>query len=225
MEIHKGYVKMVVPHEGGKITLQYPSFKGYYGNVADSIDKEGLKRLTSPKTASLVYDAFKNPKGEYESQIIKILNDAWLWEYTGNLYLPKSDEEINDGVIIENNPKITNGKLDMNKNDLIKRLKENDADVKFVPFGFKIGEQNLIEFQNNPYIKARYGKEGAEKIAEVASKYKKNPYIYSFNSVDGEKVRMSALYRNWGLGNRLDVAGDSWDDSGNGHAFGECVAD
>ena len=217
-KIGKSYLTEI-PHEGGKLTFQYPAFKGYYGNVAELIDKDNLKRPNSSETASLVYDAFKTPDGKYESEIIKILNDAWLWEFTGNLYIPKSNDEINNGVIIEQNPKILSGKLAMDKNNLIKRLKENDSSVKFVPFGFKTGSQDLIELQKNPYIVARYGKEGAEKIAEIASKYKSNPYVNSFNFVDEEKARMSALGRDWYSDDRLCVGGYVWYDGG-GHAFG-----
>jgi hypothetical protein len=220
-KIRKSYLTEI-PHEGGKLTFQYPAFRGYYGDVAEQIDKDGLKRPNSPETASLVCDAFQNTKGEYESEIIKILNGAWLLEFTGNFYLPKSNKEINNGVILEYNPKITNGKLDMNKNDLIKRLQKNDSSVKFVPFGYRTGEQNLIELQKNPYIVARYGGEGAQKIAEIASKYKSNPKLWSFDSVDEEKVKMSALIRSWDFSDRLVVIGDYWVDYGVGHAFGVC---
>ena len=68
------------------------------------------------------------------------------------------------------NLKFENGKLVMDKNSLIKKLQSNDPLVKFVPFGYKNGEQNLIEFQKNPYIQARYGKEGAEKIVNKISR-------------------------------------------------------
>ena len=176
MKVKEGKTSLTISHEGGELTFQYPAFSGTYGSVAEQIDKEGLKRPNSPETASLVYDAFQNKDGKYESEIIKILKENWFWEFTGNLYLPKSNEEKN-GVILEHNPKIENGKLIMDKNSLIKRLKENDSQVKFVPFGFKIDSQNSFEFQKNPYIQARYGKEGAEKIAEVASKYTNKPYI------------------------------------------------
>jgi hypothetical protein len=220
MEVKEGKTYLTVPHEGGKLTFQYPFFKGYFGDIVNSIEKAGLKKPNSSKTASLVYDAFKNPSGKYESEIIDIMNNYWFGEFTGNLYLPKSNEEVNNGVIIDNNPIIQNGKLIMNKNDLIKRLKENDSNVKFVPFGFKTGTQNLIELQKNHYIIARYGEEGAEKIAEIASKYKNNPYLWSFDSVDKEEVRLSALsrYRDFDIG--LIVDGDSLSDCGNSHAFG-----
>ena len=219
--IGKSYLTEI-PHEGRELSFQYPSFKGTYGNVANEIDKAGLKRPNSSETASLVYDTWKNPKEKYSQEIIKILKDNWFWEFTGNLYLPKSSDEINNGVILETNPKIKNGRLLMNKNSLVQRLKENDSLVKFVPFGFKTGAQTPKELEENKYIIERYGKEGAEKIAEVASKYKNNPYIWSFNSdsVNEEKTRMSALYSDWYFGNGLNVNGDSWDGDGNGHAFG-----
>ena len=152
---------LTVPHEGGELSFQHPAFNGTYVDVAKQIDKAGLKRPNSSETASLVYDAWQNPKEKYSSEIISILKNNWFWEFTGNLYLPKSNEEINNGVILEHNPKIKNGKLVMDKNSLIKRLKENDALVKFVPFGYKIETQSSLELSKNPYIIARYGEEGA----------------------------------------------------------------
>ncbi len=220
MEVKEGKTYLTVPHERGKLTFQYPFFKGYFGDIANAIEKAGLKKPNSSETASLVYDAFNNPSGKYESEIIDIMNNYWFGEFTGNLYLPKSNEEVNNGVIIDNNPVIKNGKLIMNKNDLVKRLKENDSNVKFVQFGFKTGSQNLIELQKNPYIVARYGKEGAEKIAEISSKYKSNPYLWSFDSVDKEEVRMSALGRGWSLDGGLIVDGDNWSGDDGGLAFG-----
>ena len=221
MEIQIGKTYLTVPHEGRKLTFQHPAFRGTYGNVAEEIDKESLQRPNSAETASLVYDAFQNQEGEYESQIIKILNDKlFWWEFTGNLYLPKSSDEINNGVILENNPQIVNQKLNIDKSSLIKRLQDNDSSVKFVPFGYKIGEQNLIELQKNPYIIARYGEEGAQKIAEIASKYKFKPKLWSFDSVDEEKAGMSALDGGWVLGGRLNVSGCSWSGNDGGYAFG-----
>ena len=220
-KIGKSYLTEI-PHEGEKITFQYPAFKGYYGNVAKEIDKENLKRPNSPETASLIYDAFQNKDGKYESEIIKILNDKYFWEFTGNLYLPKSNEGVNNGVIIEHNPKIENGKVSMNKNDLIKRLQENDSNVKFVPFGFRIGEQTIGELEKNEYIVARYGEEGAAKIAKIASQYNGKPFLWSFNSVDEKIQRLSALDRYWSFGDRLIVDGLFWGDGVRGHAFGVC---
>ena len=225
-----------IPHQGGNRDFQYPAFKGEYGDVAEQIDNDGLERPTSAETGSLVHDAFQNLKGESESEIIKILEDAWLCEFTGNLYLPKGK-----GDILQDNPLIINRKLVMNKNDLIEKLYDaeefrikgnpifisKDRLVRFVPFGYKTGEQTWQELAVNPNIVARYlGRknhelEGAEKIAEVASKYKKNPHLNSFNSVDEEQIRISAL-DSWGFSGGLDVYGSGWCVGDDGRAFGVC---
>ncbi len=222
-KIGKSYLTKI-PHEGGKLTFQYPAFKGTFGDVAEQIDKEWLKRPTSPEIASLVYDAWKNPKGEYESEVLDILRKNWIWEFTGNFYLPKSNDEINNGVIIEYNPRVVNGRLSMDKNYLVKRLNENDPNVRFVLFGYKIEGQTPKELEKNPYIVARYGEEGAEKIAEIASKHSSNPYLWSFGSVDKETVRVSVLNGNFN-GSGLNVDGDGRDDNNKGYSFGVRVAD
>lgn len=209
-----------IPHGKGNLTFQYPAFKGTYGSVAEAIDKAGLKRPGSSETASLVYDAFQNPEGEYESEIRGILKNNWLWEFTGNLYLPKSEEEVNKGVIIVANPQIVSGKLAMSKDSLTERLRENDPLVKFVPFGYKTGEQTTLELLKNPYIIARYGEEGADKIAQIASNYKKNPKLWSFDSVNEEIARMSALGGGWNFDAWLDVIGNDLYDYYVGRAFG-----
>jgi len=225
MEIKEGKTSLTVPHAGGKISFQHPAFKGTYGNVAEQIDKADLKRPSSPETASLVYDAFQNKDEKYSSEIISILKDNWFWEFTGNLYLPKSNEEINNGVILDldsQNLKFENGKLIMNKNSLVQRLRENNPLVKFVPFGFKTREQTLRELERNKYVIERYGKEGAEKIAKVADKYPNKPSLWSFKSVNKEKVALSALSRGWFFDGWLYVVGNLWSDNKQGLAFGVC---
>lgn len=212
-----------VPHKGELINFEYPVVSGTYDAVARAIDKKELNRPTSAQTASLVYDAFQNKDGKYESEIIQILKDAWFWEFTGNLYLPKSKDEYNNGVIIEDNPTISGGKLVMNKNDLVKRLNDGDSNVRFVPFGFKVEDQTIKELEKNPYIIARYGEEGAEKIAKIASEYKGSPYLWSFDSVNEETTKMSQLGLYRGSGDGLLVDGGGWDSNSDGHAFGVCI--
>lgn len=211
-----------IPHQRGNITFQHPSFRGTYGSLAQQIDAEGLGRPTSAQTASLVYDALQNPKGEYEAGVLKVLNNSWLVEFNGNLYLPKHEgEEVHNGVIVEANPTIENGRLVMDRKALTERLKKNDPNVRFVPFGYAVGEQSTHTLAKNPYIIARYGGEGADKIADLASKYKRIPKVWSFESVDSEIARMSALSANgWCFDDRLHVIGNVWYDVNGGLAFG-----
>lgn len=231
--IGKSYLTKI-PHEGGELSFQYPAFRGTYLNVAEQIDKEKLKRPSSAETASLVYHAWKNPKEQYSQEILSILKHSGFWEFTGNLYLPNSNEEINNGVILETNPKLVMGILEMNKSSLVQKLNKKNPLVKFVPFGYKIKEQTWRELEKNDYIIARYGKEGAQKIAEIASKYKNNPYVESFKFFDEMETItsfMSCLGEGWDchgelvvgdgekFGYRLVVSQDDKDDY-HGLAFG-----
>lgn len=217
--IGKSYLTEI-PHEGKTITFQHPAFTGHFGNVAEQIDGEGLERSSSAKTASLVHDAFQNTQGKYESEIINLLESALFLEFEGNLYLPKSNEDINNGVILETNPPITNKRLAMDRKSLIERLQVNDPLVRFVPFGYKTGVQTWQELEKNPYIVARYKEEGAQKIAKVASKFDRDPKLWSFNSVEKEKVKFSYLNSN---GGQLHVDGNNLDDYGNGFCLGVCA--
>ena len=177
-----------------------------------------MKRPNSAETASLVYEAFKDKKEKYSKEIISIMNNRYFREFTGNLYLPKkSNEEVNNGVILYD---CSNMELDESKESLIKKLQDNYPLVKFVPFGYKTGTQSVFELLKNDYIKMKYGEEGAEKIAEIASQYKNKPRLFSFNSVDKKERRMSASDGYWDFDDGLVVNGNIWSEYDGAHAFG-----
>jgi hypothetical protein len=224
MKVKRNVVELIVPYEGKELTFEYPPLKGSYAVIADQFDDRSLRKSSSSEIASLVYDAFENSKWQFESEIIKILNNDFLFEFAGNLYLPKSKEEINNGVLLETDPFISNGRIVMDKASLVKRLYENDPLVKFIPFGYKIGEQTWQELETNPYMAGRYGLEGAEKMAEIASKYDSNPEIYGYNDVEKEIINLSALGTCYNIFQKLVVNGFSNDgkqDFGSGgYGFG-----
>ena len=76
MKAQVGKTYLTVPHEKGEVTFQHPAFRGNYAKITEAIKKAGLKLPSSAETASLIYDAFQNPKGEYEAQIIDILRKS-----------------------------------------------------------------------------------------------------------------------------------------------------
>lgn len=205
MEVTESRALLKVPHKNGEITFVYPPFKGTLEAVARQIDDSKLSKSISEQIASLVYDAWQKPEGRYESKIIQLLKDAWLWEFTGNLYIPKEKGELTDGVFLQDNPEIRDGKLYMNREELAKKMQSaktlekdilisEDGTIRFVPFGFKTGEIDKKDFAKYPYIIGRYGAEGAEKIAKVAEKYINNPWIYVLTDVSTAETRASAVY-------------------------------
>jgi len=41
------------------------------------------------------------------------------------------------------------------------------------------------------------GEEGAQKLAEIADKHEDDPYLWSFENVEEEIARVTALYSGW----------------------------
>lgn len=202
--------KLVVPHNGGELTFLHPPYgPGTYANVGLSIVQGKLRRPTMAETASLV-NAASNSDGAGKG-IQDIMRQAWLWAFTGTLYVP------NEGAFIQDDPEIKYGVHYMDIGDLVQKLNEGDPSVRFVPFGYKVGELSPSELARNPYVIGLTGEEGAENLARIASKYPNNPYLRSFESADRDTTRVSALFS--GISNMgLNVSGGHG--IGNGHAFG-----
>lgn len=121
------------------------------------------------------------------------MNDAWFWMFNAIKYVP------NEGAFIQ----------------------KPDKEI-FVPFRYKLGEQSSLELSKNKFVIGLFGEEGAEKIARVADQYQNKPYLYSFENVDKEIVKKSALDDVWDFGSRLVVGNYSWSDNSDGHSFGVC---
>ena len=207
-------VRLGIPYDDPKTFFLYPSYgPNTFAHVGEAITKEGLARPTMADTVDLVHAAF-NADDKYSQEIQRIMKDRWFWGFTGNLYIPQ------EGVYIQDNPRISNGLPFMEQSDLVQKLEAHDPRVRFVPFGFPIREMSALELARNPYIQGLVGEEGAEKLAEIADKHKYKPYLYSFASIDQPLTRVSALGSDGLVGRRLNVVGDDHGDDRNGYVFG-----
>ena len=163
---------------------------------------------------SLVHTAH-NSDDRYSKEIQKRMKDNWLWGFTGILYVP------NKGVYIQEDPQIKGRMLFMDECELIRKLEENDPNVRFVPFGFQTGEMTPTQLAENKYIQALVGEEGAEKLAEIAGKYKNEPRLWAFKNVDEPSTRVSALGSGWVFDGGLVVVGED-DGITGGHGSDNC---
>ena len=161
------------------------------------------------QTASLVHAVFSS-EDRYSEEIKKLLKNGYLWAYTGILIVP------NEGLYIQDHPPIVDGMPNIDPNDLERRVEEGE--LRFVPFGFKTGEMSPSELGKNPYVHALAGKEGAEKLRQVAEKYPKNPVLLALTDTDRSQTRVSVLGSNWD-GGRLDVNGNVHGNFRNGCSF------
>lgn len=214
VEEGEGRTKLLITHKGEDLTFLHPAYgPNTYVNVGTQIEQNRLARPTMAETASLFHVAF-NSDDKYSEEIRDIMKNRWLWAFTGNLYVP------NKGVYVQDYPEIRDGTPFMDESKLVKRLEANVSDVRFVPFGFKIKSMSPSELEKNEYIIALAGEEGAEKLAEVADKYRDTPYLWGFKSVDEPLTRVSALGSLWCVGRRVGVLGDIHGKGRDGCAFG-----
>src|SRR3989338_2088192 len=201
LRIKEGRAELTVDHLGRDLTFIHPHFgPDTYANVGSQIEQAGLIRPTISEITSLAHTSY-NSDDNYSKKIQKLMKDYWLRGFTGSLYVP------NKGAFIQDDPQIRNGMPFMDESELVRKLEANDPSVRFVPFGFKVEEMTPTHLAENKYVQALVGEEGAEKLAEMASKRRINPVLYSFESVDEPLTRVSALVSLWGLGGGLVVFG------------------
>ncbi len=215
--IREGRTYLDAQSREGTISFVSPAFgPDNYVNVGNQIIEAGLESPTMAQTANLVYGAWENPKEKYSSDIISKLRNNWLWGFNGLLYVP------NEGIYIQDRPEIKNGRVFMDKNDLVDKLASKDPSVRFVPFGtFKRESQSSLELAKNPFVQALAGEEGADKLARVADNYKVEPFVGVLDNVNHLTTRVASLDSSWGIDDyRLHVDGDDWNDSNIGFAFG-----
>ena len=213
LRIEEGKTKLIVNHQNKDLAFLHPSYcPNTYAKVKEQIEQDNLRPANMAETASLVHAAF-NSDDKYSEEIKQIMKDRWLWVFTGALYTPKLG-------YIQDNPETRNGMPYMDESDLIKKLEAKDPSVRTFNYGYKTGKMSPAELVRNEYVQALAGEEGAEKLADVASKFKQNPYLYSFESVDKPLTRVSALDSGWDLDCGLVVSGFSHGYDRDGSAFG-----
>lgn len=220
-KITRGRIEVEVPHQGDKLTFVWP-IKGpeTYANVKEQIESNGLVAPTMAQTVSLVYTANQNSNEPEFNEVISRLDNNCLWGFNGVLYLPRGEGDYQNGAIIQDNPQIKDGRVFLDKSELIKKLGvPEDKSVRFVPFGYKLSVQTASELAKNPFVIGLAGEEGAEKLAKVSEKYINNPRVWSFDNVEEEIAGVSGLYSNWD-DDRLDVDGNYNGDLSSGYAFG-----
>lgn len=173
IEVIEGFTQLKAPHKSGKTIFISPYFgPDNYGNVAEKIDQAHLERPNFGESASLAYAAWQAPEEKYSAEVIRVLKDHLLLGFTGSL-------PTKEGIYIEDNPEIKDGKAVMNLSSLEKRLREGDPRVRFVPISkLKSGKMDASELAKSFYLIGLAGKEGAEKSAEIAGKYPYKPFLY-----------------------------------------------
>jgi len=184
--IRQGYTELET-EIGGKPLVFIPPIigPGGYVDIKERIEKALLNFPTAAETVSLVYAARKDNFSNYAKEILERLNGGLLTSTVCH-YFP------NKGVYIQDNPRVENRKIIRNENELVLKSEEKNLGVRFVPFRFKVGEQNARDLVRNSFVIGLVGEEGAERLSEIAGDFG-YPSVSSFNNVDEPLTMPSAL--------------------------------
>lgn len=199
--ITRGRTKIEFPDAG--FSAAHP----FYGpansaTLREKIRADGLKEPTSGQTVVLAHSLYNGEEPEAK-EATDIMRNRYIRGFTGVLFEPKSqlahfiDYPEFDGSSV------------VDVNNLLERIEESYVQV---PFGkLENGAVNWRDVSKHPYFVAfGHGKEGAERISELASKHsRKEAYIWTPNISNLEKpiARVATLYSGWG-GDGLYVSSD-----------------
>ncbi len=206
--IRVGRTEMDFQHEGKTLTAVHP----FYGpansrTIQNLIRKDGYVEPTSAQLTSFVHEYFDGSEQQAQ-EVTQIMRDRYFRGFTGILYVPESKGK---GLAHFIDYPEFDKKSFVDKDNLLKRLDESRAQVPFEHF--KDGSVDWNKVAKNPYFVAwAGGEEGAEKLAELASKHPdKEAYIWvpDVPNLKEPIARIATLVSDWD-GGRLDVFSDDY---------------
>jgi|SRR3989344_2262997 len=207
--IRGGRTEINIPYQDRTITFIYlAKGPGTYQGVMDQVSLDGLLRPTSTQTISLVDSALQDENEPEFKDVLTKFKNRYFWTSTENLSVPKI------GIIVYDN---IDGKMPSTSKELLEMYESKHPSVRFAPYGFKTGIQDVSDFVKNPYVIAQFGEEQMDLVARVVEKFKR-PYVTALQNFDRETKRYTALYSGWGASG-LGVDG-GYLDAGVGDAFG-----
>ncbi len=184
--------EMQFPHQEELITAAYPFFgPANSKTLIDQIKREEYIEPTFSELISFVHHYF-NGKGLQAEKIVEIMNTKYFVGFTGVLYLPQKNE-----VFFVERPAFDRGSA-VDADNLLTRLRLNETRAKVSVENVQTGSVSWKEIAKNPYfIAVSGGVEGAEKLAELASKHsdkKCHIFVPEISNFTSPQARIPLLY-------------------------------
>ena len=215
----------------GERSLQFASpgtQPGDFLDVTEMLKLEGLTPPTFADLALLVAEALTFPSDPRFDIFLEVMRERWLWVDTAALYLPERGVYIQDfpiptkdGRTLREDP-FPKG-LWMDPEELQKRLDCGDPNVRFVPFGFKVGFMDFGALAKNELFIALCGDaETANSLAVSADRLQRDPCLSAFDRVDRPYLKVAMMGMDL-HGEELVVGAKGFDIGPNGNgmcAFG-----
>ena len=227
--IERAQTNLIVPYNNGELVYVHPRVgPNTYIGVGSEILKQGLLVPTGDYTAPLFHAAYCDEEVKSEPKfesVREIMKNRWLWVFNRNGW-------TNKGVYVSQDLEAKGLSAPLDVRELEKSLKggrefngirfSEDGRVRFAPKElYVLGEHTPDSLSKDGFIIASFGKDGAEQIAEVSSKFKYNSMTYGLDIEEEQnpEQRISALGECL-VGDRLGFFGGDLGGSGVGDAFG-----
>ena len=227
--VERGQTNLIVPYNSGELVFAYLKVgPNNYRNVGNEILRNGLAVPTGEHTAHLVHPAYCDEKFKSEPEFESVretMKNRGLWVFNRNGW-------TNKGVYVLQDLEAKGLSESLDVSELEKSLKggreisgirfSDDGRVRFAPKElYFLGKHTSESLSKDGFMIASFGKEGAEKLGEVSSKFDYNPRTYGVDVQEKGKVeqRVSALGEDL-YGDRLGFNGLDFVGSWGGFAFG-----
>ncbi|MBI2630417.1 hypothetical protein HYW76_04925 [Candidatus Pacearchaeota archaeon] len=218
--------ELLIPHNKGVTAWDYPPYKPMgYCSVGDLILESKQEVPTGEDTAFLMYAAYNSKEPEFRV-IKKIMKRRWFWVYNVNTWTDRGVYSMSDSKAIgrRKNNRTSVEQLEAMLIDG-KELSwggiriSQDGRTAFAPEGsYRLGEHTPESFAKDGLIIAIHGEEGADKMGEVAEKFRYGPAISGFDLRDAlPRKSITALNGH----HRIRVHADNWYDSDWFDEFGD----
>src|SRR3989344_4025190 len=191
VRIKRGQTNLIVHYNGRELVYLYPQVRSdFYTEVGRNILKQGLSFPTGDYTSPLLHTAYCNKEVKNEPEFVNIrelVRKNNLWVFNINLWTDKGVYVFQDlkskgfrrGINL-------NKRRELNLNKLEKMLKggkdfngirfSEDGRVRFAPKElYLLGDHTPETLAKDGFMIVSCGKDGAEQIGEVSSKFRYDP--------------------------------------------------
>ena len=179
-------------HQGKELTAAFPFFgPANSKTLKNTIKQEGFREPTFPELTSFVHNYFDGT-GESSEKISEIMKTKYFVGFTGVLYMPDRNE-----ILFIDYPAFDRGSV-VDVNDLTMRLKMNQVRAMVSLDDVETGSVPWNKIAKNPLFQAvGGGEEGAEKLAELASRHsdkKGHIFVPKTSNFTSPQARITLLY-------------------------------
>ncbi len=209
---------MKFPHQGKSLTAAYPFFgPANSRTLQNDIKRGGYLEPTFPELTSFIHHYYFKGAPSHDGKFDEILKTKYFVGFTGVLYMPGKNE-----VCFFDHPSLDRASVvDYDYLETQQRLHENFNTVNLD--GVETGSVPWNRIACNPLFRAvGGGEEGAEKLAELASRHSdKSGYIFvpKTSNFTSPQARIILLY-SYGGGKSLTVTLNGPGSSRNSYSVG-----